>query len=145
MTHTFFLPRAKTDEEEKDRIFAILAWKPPECSLRSWDTAGLECASAPPHLSGGQFFLLLYSQIHSKDACVVVVLSTVTDTYADFTCWYKCVNQKCIGSYHKRFFVSFDSNSNNKNNVCKQSPLPPATEAARNSNTRLVFFLGIHF
>ena len=44
-----------------------------------------------------------------------------------------------------RFFVSFVSNSNDKNNVCKQSPLPPATEAARNSNTRLVFFLGIHF
>ena len=46
MTHTFFLPRAKNDEEGKDRIFAIFLEKPPECSLRSWDTAGLECASA---------------------------------------------------------------------------------------------------
>ena len=46
MTHTFFLPRAKTDEEEKDRIFAIFLEKPPESSLRSWVTAGLECASA---------------------------------------------------------------------------------------------------
>ena len=46
MTHTFFLPRAKNDEEEKDRIFAIFLEKPPECSLRSWDTAGLECATA---------------------------------------------------------------------------------------------------
>ena len=46
MTHTFFLPRAKNDEDGKDRIFAIFLEKPPECSLRSRDTAGLECASA---------------------------------------------------------------------------------------------------